>query len=117
MLLFACVNVIRIFANGLTAMKIEQHIDQIIEGCQLYNIKELYLVGSAARGEATAESDLDFVVSFNDLNKPGIADRYFDFQKYLENLFAVPVDLIEESAIRNPFFKRAIDRDKTLIYG
>ena len=98
-------------------MNVEQHLDQIAEKCQHYNIKALYLIGSVARGENTADSDLDFVVSFNDLNQPGIADRYFDFHKFLEELFAVKVDLIEETAIRNPFFKKAIDRDKKLIYG
>ena len=98
-------------------MNVEQHLTQIAERCRHYNIKALYLVGSAARGEETADSDLDFVVSFNDLNQPGIADRYFDFQNYLENLFSTKVDLIEESAIQNPFFKRAIERDKKLIYG
>ena len=98
-------------------MNVEQHLDQIAEKCKHYNIKALHLVGSVARGEDTADSDLDFVVSFNDLNQPGIADRYFDFQKFLEDLFAVKVDLIEETAIRNPFFKKAIDRDKKLIYG
>ena len=98
-------------------MNIEQHIDQITAGCKQYEIKALYLIGSVARGESTAQSDLDFVVAFEDLNKPGLADRYFDFQKYLEDLFLVKVDLIEETAIKNPFFKRSIDRDKKLIYG
>ena len=98
-------------------MNIEHYLNQIAEACRIYNIKSLYLVGSAARGEQTASSDLDFVVNFNDLNKPGIADRYFDFQTHLEDLFSVKVDLIEETAIRNPYFKKAIDRDKKLIYG
>ena len=98
-------------------MKLEEHLAQIAEGCKRFNIKALYVVGSAARGEATENSDLDFVVSFNDLDKPGIADRYFDFQRYLEEELATKVDLIEETAIKNPFFKQAIDRDKKLIYG
>lgn len=98
-------------------MKVELYLDQISEKCRQYNIKALYLIGFEARGEDIATSELDFVVSFNDLNQPGIADRYFGFQSYLEELFNIKVDLIEESAIKNPFFKKAIDRDKQLIYS
>ncbi len=41
-------------------MNVEQHLDQIAEKCKHYNIKALYLIGSVARGEDTADSDLDF---------------------------------------------------------
>lgn len=98
-------------------MNVDLYKQQIAEKCRQFNIKTLYLVGSAARGEDTDGSDLDFVVRFNGLSQPGIADRYFNFHQFLEELFAAKVDLIEESAIKNPFFKQAIEKDKTLIYG
>lgn len=97
-------------------MKIENHLASIREGCRRFDVKRLHLVGSAARGEATPESDVDLLVSFNNLDQPGIADRYFGFLAYLEKELHAPVDLIEESAVRNPFFKESINRRKKLIY-
>jgi predicted nucleotidyltransferase len=35
----------------------------------------------------------------------------------LESLFNRQVDLMEEQAIRNPYFKREVDKEKQLIYG
>ena len=45
------------------------------------------------------------------------ADNYFDLKEELEAIFNRPVDLLEEKAIQNPFFKKQIDFEKVLIYG
>jgi hypothetical protein len=45
------------------------------------------------------------------------ADNYFDFKFSLEAILKRPVDLLEEKAIRNPYFKESIDTQKKLIYG
>jgi hypothetical protein len=44
------------------------------------------------------------------------ADNYFDLKFSLEDTFKRPVDLLEEKAIINPYFKRAIDKNMQLIY-
>jgi uncharacterized protein len=46
-------------------------------------VRRLELFGSAVRGEATALSDLDFLV---DLQKKTF-DSYMDVKEFLENLF------------------------------
>ncbi|NLK53426.1 MAG: nucleotidyltransferase, partial [Bacteroidales bacterium] len=43
-------------------------------------------------------------------------DNYMDFKEKLEILLDRQVDLVENQAIRNPIFRRVIDRDKRLIY-
>lgn len=97
-------------------MKLENHLASIYKGCRRFNVKHLYLVGSAARDEAQQGSDIDLLVSFNNLDQPGIADRYFGFLAYLEKELHAQIDLIEESAIKNPFFRESINRDRKLIY-
>lgn len=47
---------------------------------------------------------------------PGYADRYFGLLEGLQNLFKRPVDLVD-SAIRNPHFREAVDRNKALLYA
>jgi predicted nucleotidyltransferase len=39
-----------------------------------------------------------------------------DFKEKLENLFGRQIDLLENQAIRNPIFRKVLDRDKRLVY-
>ena len=39
-----------------------------------------------------------------------------DFKEKLEDLFGRPVDLLENQAIRNPIFRKVLDREKRLVY-
>ena len=39
-----------------------------------------------------------------------------DFKESLELLFKRPVDLVENHAIRNPIFRKVVDREKQLFY-
>ncbi len=43
-------------------------------------------------------------------------DNYMDFKEKLEKLMDRSVDLLENQAIRNPVFRKVIDRDKKLVY-
>jgi hypothetical protein len=59
-------------------------------------VRRLGLFGSCARGEATAGSDLDFVVEFTDKS----FDAYMDLKSFLEDLFRSRVDLVTVSSIK-----------------
>lgn len=86
--------------------------------CTTYAIKRLELFGSASRADFDPEeSDLDFLVEFADGSSMGAFERYFGFKEALEALFERPVDLVEAKSIKNPYFRRAVDQEKTLIYG
>lgn len=98
-------------------MKVEDHIDAITAACRRFDVKDLWIVGSAARGDSHANSDIDFLVALNGLEQPGVADRYFDLHDFLEHELNSHVDLIEESALSNPYFAASIYRDKKRIYG
>jgi predicted nucleotidyltransferase len=67
-----------------------------------YAVERLYLHGSRVRGEATAESDLDVLVDFQD-SEAGRQISLFDFialKQDLEELLGMSVDLGERSALR-----------------
>lgn len=98
-------------------MNIEDHPEKVKEGCKRFNIRYLCLIGTVASGKNTGESDVDFPVSFNELSSDGIADRYFGFPDFLKEELHSNADLIDESAIRNPFFRNSVNRNKRLIYG
>ena len=64
-----------------------------------------------------ADSDIDLIVDFNDINLLEYADNYFSLKEELEKLFNRKVDLLEAQAIRNPIFKESIEKQKRLVYG
>ncbi|MGM8850584.1 nucleotidyltransferase family protein [Salinicola halophyticus] len=71
-----------------------------------FQVKALALFGSIARDQATPESDIDILVSFEG---PATSARYFGVQFYLEDLLECPVDLVTEKALRpelRPFIER-----------
>ena len=61
-----------------------------------FGVKKLGVFGSVARGEAKADSDLDFVVV---LEKKTF-DDYMGLKLFLEELFHRRIDLVLESAIK-----------------
>jgi predicted nucleotidyltransferase len=97
---------------------IEQRRPQILDLCRKYAVKRLELFGSAARGTFDpARSDLDFAVEFTDFTVANAADRFLGLLVDLEDLFGRKIDLVSYPAIRNPFFKQAVDQSRVSLYA
>ena len=85
--------------------------------CRNLGVQKLELFGSGAREDfEPAASDLDFIVSFCQDHSMGLADRYLELAEGLESIFSRKVDLLTYGAIKNPVFKRNIERSKRLVY-
>ncbi|RUA28226.1 MAG: nucleotidyltransferase [Bacteroidetes bacterium] len=95
---------------------VEKKSDRLKKLCEKYKVAKLYVFGSVLNNHFTSESDIDFIVSFDKVDLENYADNYFDFKFSLEDLFNRNIDLLEDKAIKNPFFKKAIDNSKQLIY-
>jgi uncharacterized protein len=81
-------------------------------------VKQLGVFGSATDGTwDAAHSDLDFLVEF----LPEAAERsfggYFDLRDELQQLFGRKVDLVMPGAIRNPYFLRAVNQQRQVLYA
>ena len=96
---------------------VEKNIDKLIKLCKKYKVEKLYVFGSVITERYTKESDIDLLVIFGDVDIKNYADNYFDLKFSLEDLFKRKIDLLEEKAIKNPFFKKSINKSKELIYG
>lgn len=83
--------------------------------CQELRLQRLDLVGSAARDDFSAASDIDVLVTFQ--GDDNLFERYFSLKAKLEALFQRKVDIIEERAIRNPFFKKSVEKNRISVYG
>ena len=67
--------------------------------------------------QITDKSDVDFIVDFDAIDIQKYADNYFDFKFSLQDILKRPIDLIEEKAIKNPYFKQAVNKQRKLVYG
>jgi predicted nucleotidyltransferase len=88
----------------------------LIELCDLHRVKEIYLFGSILTDKFNYKSDIDMLVQFYPMEVSEYLDNYMDLKKKLEELFQRQIDLIENQAIKNPVFRKVIDREKKLIY-
>ncbi len=95
----------------------QQYTKELNELCRTHKVKNLYAFGSALTDNFNSLSDVDLIVSFQQLDLLDYADNYFDFKFSLESIFQRKVDLLEETAIKNPQFLSAINQHKKLIYG
>ena len=98
--------------NTLAAYK-----QEINELCENHNVKSLYAFGSVLSSNFNTNSDIDLIVEFKNIDVKDYADNYFDFKFSLEDIFNRPVDLLEEQAIKNPYFKQVVNQSKELVYG
>jgi predicted nucleotidyltransferase len=87
--------------------KIDQHRDELKSR---YAISSLSLFGSVARDQATSNSDLDILVSFEET--PGLF-KFLELKSRLETICQCPVDLVTEKALKKQFreqiLKEALD--------
>jgi len=78
-----------------------------------YHVKEVYIFGSYARGEANEESDLDFLIFGGENFKP---TTIFSFAEELREILKKPVDVFEirELNIDSEFYKNVM-QEKVLV--
>jgi uncharacterized protein len=97
---------------------IEEKRYEIERLCRRHGVRRIELFGSATGpGFDPAQSDLDFLVTFQELGSDQYADAYFGLLEDLQALFQRPVDLVVASAIQNPYFRQAVESTRTLIYA
>lgn len=72
-----------------------------------FDVVDLAVFGSTARGDRAPDSDVDILVSFAGL---ATSRRFFGAQFYLEDLLGLPVDLVTAKALRREF-RPAIERE------
>jgi uncharacterized protein len=95
---------------------IDSNRDKLFELCEAHKVQELYVFGSLLTDKFKDSSDIDILIQFYQVDLVEYFDNYMDLKEALEQLFKRPVDLVENQAIRNPIFRRIVDREKQLVY-
>lgn len=93
-----------------TRDQLQQKRNEILQAAQSNGVRNIRIIGSVARGQDHQNSDIDFLVEFED-------DRsLFDlirFKQELEEILGKPVDVVTENSvhqmIRPQVIKEAIE--------
>lgn len=95
---------------------IEQHTSDIQKLCARHKVRRLFAFGSVLTDLFRNDSDIDLIVDFEPLDVTQYADNYFDFKFALEDTLHRHIDLLEEKTMRNPYFRKAVESQRQLIY-
>lgn len=97
---------------------IEDHRKEIADLCRRFQVRRLDLFGSASRGAFDpSRSDVDLLVEFNPAQGLKALDQYFGLKEALEALLNRPVDLVVESAVKNPYIRKSIEESRESLYA
>ena len=98
--------------------EIAMHREELRVLCRRFHVRRLDLFGSAAHGDFDPEhSDFDFIVEFDRSAPQNPFDSYFGLKEGLEALLGRKVDLVELSAVRNPYLKASIEQSRENVYA
>ena len=80
-------------------------------------VKKLYAFGSVVSNQFKPESDIDFLISFDEnISAEQYTENYFSLHYKLKELFNRKIDLITEKSLKNPYFIESVNKSKELIY-
>ena len=94
---------------------LQNHKEHIRHICAALSVQRLELVGSATRDDFLPDkSDIDVLVDFKGNER--LFERYFDLKEQLEQCFGRRVDVIQSTALKNPYVKQSFDYDRIALY-
>ena len=94
----------------LTIKQIKQSIKPVMEK---YGVKDIYLFGSYARGEANEDSDVDIYCDGGNIET--LYDEV-DFKEELQNALGKLVDVVFIGSKMDDYFKQQLDEDKIKLW-
>lgn len=95
---------------------LDRYSTSVKDLCERHNVKKLYAFGSVLTDKFNDESDIDLIVDFEPIDVEHYADNYFDLKFSLQDIFKRHIDLLEEKALKNPFFIQAISQQRKVVY-
>lgn len=90
---------------------------QIEQACRAAKVRRLYVFGSVLTDGFGDDSDIDFIAEFEPMAPEDYADCYFQLCEALEAILKRPVDVLTPAGIRNPIFRREVEKHRQLLYA
>lgn len=98
---------------------IEMNIDKIVALCKKYKVAKLWVFGSILTSRFNDDSDVDFLVDFDDerIELLDYADNFFNFIHEIEAVVGRKVDMVVDKSIKNRFFRAEVDETRKLLWS
>ncbi|WP_165953078.1 nucleotidyltransferase family protein [Pedobacter changchengzhani] len=97
---------------------LQKYMPQIIALLKKHKVASAYLFGSAVSQRFNDESDVDFLVNFQDNLEPlEKGELFWDLHDALRDRLGREIDILSESALKNPFFIQEVKETRIKIYG
>ncbi len=97
---------------------LESHRDVIKDIFKKHKVIEAYVFGSILSDDFNENSDIDFLIKFEDDLEPlEQGDLWWNLHDSLRNLLKREVDLVTINSIKNPYFIKELNKTKQSIYG
>jgi predicted nucleotidyltransferase len=101
----------KLHKNGISL-----NYSDLIPICEKYGIQELSIFGSSIRDDFSIESDIDFLVSFDENFDISLFD-IMNLEDELSELLEREVDIVEKESLKNPIRKNKILLTREIIYA
>ncbi len=96
---------------------VADRIEDLIKLCDAYKVKTMYVFGSVCTDKFNDNSDIDILISFDNLTIEQYTDNYFELHYKLQELFGRKIDLLTERSLSNPYFIKGLEQTKQLVYA
>lgn len=97
--------------------KVKAHLQELEELCRRHGVARLDIFGSSRdRAYHRRDHDLDFLVQFKPMDPEAHAQAYLGLLGDLQDLFDCRIDLVEEGAISNPYFREGVEGSRRKLY-
>jgi predicted nucleotidyltransferase len=77
----------------------------------------MYVFGSVCTDRFNDDSDIDILISFENLSVEEYTESYFELHYKLQELFGRKIDLLTERSLSNPYFIKGLEQTKQLVYA
>ena len=101
---------------------IEEITQRVTPVAKKYKLAAVYLFGSYARGEATADSDVDLLVDLRGSVIKGL--NFVSLYNELEAALGISIDIVTADSLQIPttrrgqlHFREAVQRERKMIYA
>ena len=96
---------------------LKDNLAEVILILKAHHVKRAFAFGSVCTDQFNENSDIDFLISFEDhLDPIQYGESYFNLMYSLQDLLKREVDLVTERTLKNPFFIKVLNKTKTPLY-
>lgn len=96
----------------------QNQIPAVTQLMRQYRVKNAFVFGSVVTNRFNDESDVDFLINFEEnLDPLEKGELMWNLRYALQDILHREIDLLTESSLKNPYFIEELNEKKILIYG